>query len=120
MEKQILSTIKHNDHKKWMSTLNLFSDEVRFFQKELLLIVANKTNISSIYPTIEEYKNLFRNKLDKINEFQHRILMSERDLAMGTEEIKKVHQDMADGMKNLTKGFNELKKNFRRFAAHNQ
>jgi len=36
------------------------------------------------------------------------------------EYFKSIYQDMADGMKNLTKGFNELKKNFRRFAAHNQ
>lgn len=123
MENTLDPNLKHKEHKDWLSTLNFYQDEIKFFQNELVMVGAAHPNLPSIIEHIEEYKSLFRNKLNLIDDLRHQIMEHEHHLAKaaGHTDLEEVHQhtEVREKMEELEMRMKKLKTNFRRFASHN-
>lgn len=112
----------HNEHKEWLSQLNFFQDEIKFFQNELVKVIHEHNYSFSSLETVEEYRNILLKKLEHIDEMRHAIMRHERALAyppeMDSAELKD-HQEVREDFLEFIDKYNMMKKNFKRFAAHN-
>ena len=115
------SAFVHNEHKDWLSRLNFYQDEITFFQNELLIILHKHANRFSFVETVDEYKKIFRKKLEHIDDLRHQIVEHERRLVqnLGKEDdYLESHQKVREQFIQFVSEFEMLKKNFKRFAAH--
>ena len=112
----------HREHKDWLNQLNFYQDEIKFFQNELVLVLhANHTSFS-FFETIDEYKKIFLKKLKKIDSMRHQVIIHEKKLSgeLETEDQDlKEHREIRERFTKFVNDFELLKKNFNRFAAHN-
>ena len=112
----------HKEHKEWLSQLNFFQDEIKFFQNELVKVIHEHNYSFSSLETVEEYRNILLKKLEQIDEMRHIIMRHERALAfppeMDTNELEG-HQELRIRFLEFADKYNLMKKNFKRFAAHN-
>ncbi len=119
MENTLLEILKHDEHRNWMSELNFYRDEIKFFQTELLIVVAKHPDLLSIEEHVEEYKGLFLKKLSNIDKLRHDIMSHDLSFenSEGCDEAH--HQKTKEDMVTLKSNFTELKTRFKRFASHN-
>ena len=112
----------HHEHKEWLSQLNFFQDEIKFFQNELVKVIHEHNYSFSSLETVEEYRNILLKKLEHIDEMRHTIKRHERALAfppeMDAPELKE-HQEVKADFLDFVEKYNMMKKNFKRFAAYN-
>ena len=130
MNRIIMSTQKivedeqfvHNEHKEWLSQLNFYQDEIKFFQNELVKVIHEHNYSFSSLETVEEYRNILLKKLGQIDEMRHVIMRHERALAfqpeMDSDELKD-HKEVGRRFSKFVKKYELLRNNFKRFAAHN-
>ncbi|MFT4759607.1 MAG: hypothetical protein ACI9XO_004928 [Paraglaciecola sp.] len=115
-------TFLHQEHKDWMSKLNFYQDEIKFFQNELVLVLTKNSDNFSTIEHVAEYRDIFLKKLTLIDNLRYEIMGHERHLA---DNIP-TKMDFLSVHPLIRKSFNEfevahatLKDNFRGFAAHN-
>lgn len=122
MENTLSSDLKHQEHRDWISLLNHYQDEIKFFQNELFRVAVSHPDLPSIQEHVNEYRDLFHHKLRKIDDLRHRIATHENHLAAsGETNLTEMHSHahVRDEMLELETNFENLKQKFRRFASHN-
>ena len=111
----------HKDHKEWLSRLDFYTDEIKFFFKELNKVFdQNKENLAWM-EFIDEYEAILDKKSDRINTLRKRIVQGEKEIAEakeGEEIIHNHHQLHLDFIE-FEKSFLTMKQGFKRFASHN-
>ena len=60
----------HKEHKEWLSKLNFYQDEIKFFQNELLSVLHEHIDRMSIIELVDEYRDIFIKKLRQIDELR--------------------------------------------------
>ncbi|MBT8220211.1 MAG: hypothetical protein KJP00_10310 [Bacteroidia bacterium] len=116
------TTLMHKDHRNWLSQLNFYQDEIKFFQNELASVIQSHMGSLSIIESVDEYKGIFLKKLEKIDDLRHAIASHESSMAasyVDSEAFRKQHQEIRKRLLAFVEEFEMLKKNFKRFAAHN-
>lgn len=112
----------HHEHQEWLSKLNFYQDELKFFQNELLAVLHVHNDHLSIIELVDEYRDIFMKKLRQIDELRMHIILHEKTLAKmeesNSEELWE-HSEVRDKFNEFAADFDLLKKNFKRFAAHN-
>ena len=115
-------TFYHQEHRDWLSTLDFYQDEIKFFQNELAMILHANMGSMSILEHADEYKMIFRKKLETLDELRHAIVNHDISLAKNaTEEaeIDKTHDQVRKNYETFKENFDLMKQNFKRFAAKN-
>ena len=121
-EVSFIDTFQHQEHRKWLSTLDFYQDEIKIFQHELLQVLHRHPNLLGIIEHVDEYRRIFLKKLEHIDDFRHRIILHER--ALVSDQISSItesrdHSEAREEIFQFFKDFETLKGNFRRFVAHN-
>lgn len=112
----------HKDHRNWLSQLNFYQDEIKFFQNELVNVIHSHMNSLSIIESVDEYKSIFLKKLARIDDLRHQITKHELELASTrgeTSAYHEMHQQTRSDFMRFVEEFEMMKKNFKRFAAYN-
>ena len=112
----------HKEHKEWLSQLNFYQDEIKFFQNELLAVLHLHIDRLSIVELVDEYRDIFMKKLRQIDELRMQIVLHERLLSkMEDPKAEELwhHTEVRDKINEFRDDLEVLKKNFKRFAAHN-
>lgn len=112
----------HQEHLEWLSKLNFYQDEIKFFQNELLSVLHEHIDRLSIVELVDEYRDIFMKKLTQIDEMRMQIILHER--LLGKMEEPKAeelwhHSEVRDKYLEFVDDFERMKMNFKRFAAHN-
>ena len=112
----------HYEHNEWLSQLNFYQDEIKFFQKELVKVINEHNHEFSSLESVEEYRKILLRKTEHIDELKDAIQQHERALAfppeMDEDELL-AHQQIRTRYHDFVKGFDAMKKNFKRYAAYN-
>ena len=111
----------HVDHKLWSQSLDFYVSEIEFFKRELSQVVMKNDQSYSKIEYVEEYKVIFQKKLDHIQELREAISNHEKKLGdcSNEEQDTEHHNAMKIKFDEFVNRFETLKKNFRRFASHN-
>jgi hypothetical protein len=123
-EKHLLESNEfvHQEHQQWLSQLNFYQDEIKFFQNELALVLHRNMDSLSIIEYVEEYKEILLKKLEHIDELRHDIISHEKKLKKDTNGDlgePQPHEMVREKFDTFVQDFELMKKNFKRFAAHN-
>lgn len=115
-------TFQHEEHKEWLSTLNFYQDEIKFFQNELAIVLSKHMDNFSIIEHVTEYRDIFLKKLTMIDNLRYEIMGHERQLADNITtklDYLNAHPLIRNSFRQFEKDFEMLKHNFRMFASHN-
>ncbi|NNE30664.1 MAG: hypothetical protein HKN16_13575 [Saprospiraceae bacterium] len=115
-------TFYHQEHREWLSTLDFYQDEIKFFQNELALILHANMSSMSILEHADEYKLIFRKKLETLDELRHSIVKHDGSLADNSKDdvgIDTSHDHVRKEYETFKENFDLMKQNFKRFAAKN-
>lgn len=121
-EKSFMGTIQHQEHRQWLSELDFYQDQIKIFQNELLQVLHRHSNYLGIIEHVDEYRRIFIKKLEHIDDFRHRIILHEKKLCENLPPANQDlwdHKEVANEILEFFKNFEILKRNFRRFVAHN-
>jgi hypothetical protein len=117
-----IGTLQHKEHRQWLSKLDFYQDQIKIFQYELMQVLHRHPNYLSIIEHVDEYRDIFLKKLHRIDEFRHQIILHERRLSQklspDTEGLWD-HSTMRTQIEEFINEFEDMKKSFRRFVAHN-
>lgn len=110
----------HREHKEWLSKLNFYQDEIKFFQNELIIVLHKHAYRFSFVESVDEYRKIFQKKLEHIDDLRHHIMDHERKLLSEEDEESEMnHQQIRERFNEFESDFKLVKKNFKRFAAYN-
>ncbi len=111
----------HHDHREWLDSFNFYEDEIKFFQSELELVLHKNSNSYSKLDNYNEYKKILDKKLFIIEDLRSEIEYQKKifDVDEIVDENISYHLELKDKFQNFIKNFESLKKNLKRFAAHN-
>ena len=115
---------QHADHTEWLSKMKFYTDEISIL-KNRLEEIASKNNQTEVLAQVEHFQNQFIIQKNNIDEISHTIKVDEDTIQ---KEVKKNpiaidHREMPShsGEKNAVeafeKNFNELRAEFKTFAA---
>lgn len=114
----------HADITVWMSKLKFYSDEIAFM-KSRLEVIASKTNQNDVLTKVEHFQNQFIIQKNNIDELTHIIRVdvdalekevNKNPIAVDHREILS-HSGEKDAVNVFEKNFNELRSEFKTFAA---
>lgn len=115
-----LSTL-HHDHQQWISQLDFFQDEIKFFQNKLFTAILENDHSPLTEEHVAEYRELFFLHLRRIDDIRHDILRHEQMIKeAGRESFGKEHDHdhVSEQMQHMEAALMELRKRFKAFAAH--
>ncbi len=109
----------HSEHLRWLSDLNFYQDEIKFFQNTLLdAALHNVKNINM--EKVGEYRKMLMNYLMLIDDFRFQIYAHEKVMsqkALENKESGEDHTDMRMEMEEFEKSILDLRKKFKDFIA---
>lgn len=111
----------HKDHLHWLSELDFFQDEIKFFQNKLFTSILESDHGPITEEHVAEYRELFFLNLRRIDDLRHQILRHEVMIKReGRESFEKIHDhdSLRTYMTELEHALMELRKRFRAFASH--
>ena len=115
---------QHTDHVEWMNKLKFYAEEITLM-KNRLGEVASKNNQSEVLVNIEHFQNQFIVQKNNIDELAHTINVDESTLekeiaknpvAVDRREMPS-HAGEKEAIDFFEKNFNELRTEFKTFAA---
>lgn len=113
------SDLQHQEHRKWLSQLDFYQDEIKIFQHELMDVVQRHPNYFQMVEHVDEYRAILLRKIQHIDDLRHRIMLHERHLALEHQEIQSTHDELKLEIEAFVRDFEEMKANFRRFVSRN-
>ena len=111
----------HKDHVEWLSQMDFFQDEIKFFQNKLFRAILDDEGSIINEGLIAEYRELFFLTLKRIDDIRHDILAHEQMIKReGRENFESPHdhESVAQHVTDMETNFMELRKRFKSFAAH--
>lgn len=111
----------HKDHTEWKSKLDFYSDEIKFFFKELNKVFDKHKENLAWMELIDEYEAILDKKTARIEELSARIQKVEKECTQKDIEksTAKAHRQLHLDFIEFDDKFVEMKKRFKRFASHN-
>ena len=113
---------EHKDYKKWISELRFYQDELKIFKNKLDLLIEKHPDLMSIIEHVNEYKEIFERKEQKISILLDQIQTKKQVFASDASENGALVWDY-DRIKSkqikFTRKIELLKKNFKRFVSRN-
>lgn len=115
---------QHADHTEWMSKLKFYADEITLM-KGRLGELASKNNQSEVLASVEHFQNQLIIQKNNIDELSHTIKLDEsaiekevnkNPIAVDHREMPS-HSDEKEAIDAFEKNFNELRTEFKLFAA---
>lgn len=111
----------HEEHKAWMRKLDFYQDEITIFQKNLSRVIQAHPNLYSIIEIVDEYRNILKKKLNKIDDMRYQIALHEHQLAtVNTANLSDQiwdHQEVRDRINEFDSNYTALKSNLRHFVS---
>ena len=111
----------HQEHVAWLSQLDFFQDEIKFFQNKLFSVILENDHSLVTEEQVAEYRELFFLSLTRIDDTRHIILQHEMMIKReGRERFDKTrdHGQVAEQIVHVENALMELRKRFKTFAAH--
>ncbi|MBL7937590.1 MAG: hypothetical protein JNM51_17435 [Bacteroidia bacterium] len=115
---------QHADHTEWMSKLKFYADEI-ILMKGRLGELASKNNQSEVLASVEHFQNQLIIQKNNIDELSHTIKLDEsviekevnkNPIAVDHREMPS-HSNEKEAVEAFEKNFNELRTEFKLFAA---
>lgn len=115
---------QHADHTEWLSKLKFYADEITLM-KGRLGELASKNNQSDVLAQVEHFQNQLIVQKNNIDELAHTIKVDESSLEkeVNKNPVAVDHREMPSHSKEkeavdaFEKNFNELRAEFKTFAA---
>ncbi len=115
---------QHADHTEWMSKLKFYADEITLM-KGRLGELASKNNQSDVLAQVEHFQNQLIVQKNNIDELAHTMKVDESSLEkeVNKNPVAVDHREMPSHSKEkeavdaFEKNFNELRAEFKTFAA---
>ena len=119
-QKNELMNNYHNDHKKWLSKIEFYLNEIAIFKMELQVVLYKNPKSYSILEHVEEYINILSKKRKELVLMLDQIKFHEREFVDGLE-VDEVHSWEHMKIKQKCESFEEtfkmLKVMFKKFVA---
>lgn len=114
----------HFEHQLWLSEIAFFQDELNIYQKSLEGLLSKDIS-ADFKKAIERFQNKFLIQNNQLADWRHHINMHEQWLAKYAEkhpvdidkELFANHAKIKENAESFKKIYNELKVEFRKFAA---
>lgn len=115
---------QHENHTEWMSKLKFYSDDI-IIMKERLAEIASKNNQQEVMASVEHFQNQFIIQKNNIDEIMHVIKLDESALEREVNKnpvavdhrVMPSHAEEKVAMESFEKIFNNLRAEFKTFAA---
>lgn len=111
----------HQEHRQWLTTLNFYHDEIKYFQTRLAEM-ASRDDEDQFHQKIINFKASFFDMLQKIDELRYSIykhekkVVSEYELSKRTRvSINDDHHSKKNEIQQFEKDYEQLKKDFNNF-----
>ena len=124
MKKQEKIYTQHAEHNEWLSKLKFYEDEISILKNRLGEIVS-KNNQKEVLALVEHFQNQLIVQQNNIDEISHTIKVDED--ALENEVIKnpvavdhrhvEYHSGEKEAVESFEKNFNDLRSEFKTFAA---
>ncbi len=112
----------HQEHRQWLTDLNFYHDELKYYQNQLAQIAARDTE-DHYHQKIVTFKRRFFDTLEQIDELRYGIYKHERELAQREQlaertrvHINEDHHSKHEELNNFRKAYEQLKNEFHEFA----
>ena len=111
----------HADHKRWMSEVEFYEDEIEFFLKELNAVLLKNEGSFSMMENVAEYQGILKKKKLKLETIREEIEFQKRifDVDEIMPENIEYHLILKEKFTEVVSNFEKIKKNLKRFASHN-
>lgn len=113
----------HQEHRQWLTDLNFFHDELKYYQNQLAQIAARDPE-DHYHQKIVTFKRRFFDTLEQIDELRYAIYKHERELAQREQigertrvYINEDHHSRHQELDNFKKEYDQLKNDFHEFAS---
>jgi len=115
---------QHADHTEWLSKMKFYTDEIKIL-KNRLGEIADKNNRKDVLANVENFKNQLIIQKNTIDEISHIINLEEyaiqkeiikNPVAIDHREMKS-NKEVKNNVDTFEKNFNELRADFKTFAA---
>ncbi len=120
MEENNWLIVVHKQKQEWQKKLDFYQDELLILRKELFITSEAHPDLPSVLEHVQEYRSIIKKKLDHIDEFKFKLLMSDKQMevmdASGTE--KQLHE-LEIEFNSFEQKMTELKGHLRRFISRN-
>jgi hypothetical protein len=115
---------QHADHTEWMNKLKFYTDEISIM-KGRLEEIASKNSHQEVLAQVEHFQNQFIVQKNNIDEISHVIKLDEKviEKEINKNPVAVDHREMPshsaekESMDSFEKNFNELRTEFKTFAA---
>ena len=115
---------QHENHVEWINKLKFYSDDI-IIMKERLAEIASKNNQKDVMANVEHFQNQFIIQKNNIDETMHTIKLDESALEREVNKnptavdhrVMPSHAEEKTTMDSFEKNFNELRAEFKTFAA---
>jgi predicted RNA-binding protein len=115
---------QHADHTEWMNKLKFYTDEISIM-KGRLEEIASKNSHQEVLAQVEHFQNQFIVQKNNIDEISHVINLDEKviEKEINKNPVAVDHREMPshsaekESMDAFEKNFNELRTEFKTFAA---
>lgn len=111
----------HSDHKRWMSEVEFYEDEIKFFLRELNVVLLKNEGSFSMLENVQEYQGILKKKMLKLEKIREEIEFQKRifDVDEIMPENIEYHLILQEKFTEVVANFEKIKKNLKRFASHN-
>jgi hypothetical protein len=115
---------QHADHTEWLSKMKFYTDEIKIL-KNRLGEIADKNNRKDVLANVEHFQNQLIIQKNTIDEISHIINLEEyaiqkeiikNPVAIDHREMKS-NKEVKNNVDTFEKNFNELRADFKTFAA---
>ncbi len=120
MEENNWLIVAHKQKQEWQKKFDFYQDELLILRKELFITSEAHPDLPSVLEHVQEYRSIIKKKLDHIDEFKFKLMMSDKQMevmdASGTE--KQLHE-LEIEFNSFEQKMTELKGHLRRFISRN-
>ncbi len=112
----------HKEHRQWLTDLNFYHDELKYYQNQLAQVAARSEIDEQYHQKIIDFKSRFFQTLEKIDRLRYTIYKHEKELADHEKlaertqiHVNEDHHSKKADFKNFVKDYEELKQDFNNF-----
>ena len=113
----------HQEHRQWLTDLNFYHDEVKYYQNQLAQIAARDTE-DHYHKKIVTFKRRFFETLEQIDKLRYNIYKHEKELAEQEQlaertriHINEDHHAKKEEFNKFLDSYEQLKEDFNAFAS---
>jgi len=113
----------HQEHRQWLTELNFYHDEIKYYQNQLAQVAARKEIDDEYHTKILDYKSRFFQVLEQIDKMRYTIYKHEKELAEQEKlaertrvHVNEDHHSKKEEFNNFLKKYEQLKTDFNNFV----